>query len=130
MFSLEAEVYKWQDETGAVRYSNKPPEDESRILEQIPTEKVPLVEDTDGVVYYLNVPVGDAGKDIFESDMSGQMMLSPELVNEPTKETAVKPIYPSLESPLDLTALTVRLAEVEKALEKDEARKLKEKTAA
>ena len=33
MGSLQAEIYKWQDETGTIHYSNTPPNDLSRILE-------------------------------------------------------------------------------------------------
>ncbi|MBD3305518.1 DUF4124 domain-containing protein, partial [candidate division KSB3 bacterium] len=45
-----AEMYRWQDPDGVIRYANTPPKDSSRVLEIIPTKRIPLVEDTNGVV--------------------------------------------------------------------------------
>jgi hypothetical protein len=75
MNSLHAEIYKWRDNAGIIQYSNKPPEDPSLILEPIPTEKTPLIEHTDGVLYYLNVPTGNTSKNIAAPDPSNQIAI-------------------------------------------------------
>jgi hypothetical protein len=117
--SLHAEIYKWQDETGTIHYSNTPPKDLSRILEKYPTEKVPLVEDANGVIYYLNVPVGSPEVDIPE------ITVSPEVLNEIMKDAPEAQVQPPKQPFLDMTTITIRLAEVEKALEREIGSRLK-----
>lgn len=117
--SLHAEIYKWQDETGRIYYSNTPPKDLSRILEKFPTEKVPLVEDANGVVYYLNVPIGNTEADIPE------ITVSPEILDEIMKDAPVAQAQSPAQPLPDMTAVTIRLAEVEKALEREIEGRLK-----
>lgn len=111
--SLHAEIYKWQDETGMIHYSNTPPNDLSRILEKFSTEKVPLVEDANGVVYYLNVPIGSTEADIPE------ITISPEMLKEIMKDAPATQVQSPAQSFPDMTAVTIRLAEVENALERE-----------
>jgi chromosome segregation ATPase len=94
IISLHAEVYKWRDNTGIIQYSNKPPDDPSCILEQIPTANAPPAEQPEGVMYYVNVP-------------------SPETVT------------PSSQPSVEITALTLRLKEVEGALDREVDNRLK-----
>jgi len=116
---VPAEIYKWQDETGMIHYSNTPPSDRSRILELYPTEKVPLVEDTTGIVYYLNVPGRNTEVDIPE------ITVSPEVLNDIMKDASAAQVQSPAQAFPDMTALTVRLAEVEKALEREIESRLK-----
>ena len=113
--SAGAEIYKWQDERGTIRYSNKLPADPARILERIPTQNVPLVENTNGAVYYLNFPPENPQKNISAPDVP-EFTVSPEIVKELTKDTPVAPLQSAVPPSPELTALTLRLAEVEKTL--------------
>jgi hypothetical protein len=117
--SLQAEIYKWQDEAGTIHYSNTPPNDLTRILERYPTEKVPLVEDANGIVYYLNVPVGSTEMDIPE------ITVSPETLREIMKDVPADQVQAPAQPSPDMTTLTIRLAEVENALEREIGNRLK-----
>lgn len=117
--SLQAEIYKWQDEAGTIHYSNTPPNDLTRILEKYPTKKVPLVEDTNGIVYYLNVPVESTKMDIPE------ITVSPEVLKEIVKDAPADQVQAPAQPSPDMTVLTIRLAEVENALEREIGNRLK-----
>ena len=119
LMSLRAEIYKWQDETGTIRYSNHPPDDPARILETIPTEQVPMVQDTDGVMYYLNVPAQDGPAGDAKLTDIEPMTLSPDMLNQVLQQTS------SPNSAIDLTALTLRLSELERALQQETRQRLR-----
>ena len=127
VFTPHAEIYRWQDQDGIIRYSNIPPEDKSLILDTIPTKRVPLVEDANGTVYYLNVPDGNLGKNIPAQEFLEQVTLPPEVLDELMQDASTQTAQTSTEAsqPQNLTVLTVRLAELEGALEREITNRLK-----
>lgn len=112
IISLNAEIYKWRDETGLIYYSNHPPSDPSRILEIIPSQNASPASQGEDKVYYLAVP-GGQGSDSFT--VPPQVLQ--ELFNQQPQAVAQTQSLPS-EAP-DMTALTMRLAEVEQALQRE-----------
>jgi chromosome segregation ATPase len=114
----QAEIYRWQDPNGVIQYSNTPPDDKSLILDVIPTKRVPLMEDANGTVYYLNVP--DVPEHVPLQEMLDQVALPPEVLDELMQDAPPKTVQiPEENSSLDITALTFRLTELEKNLERE-----------
>ncbi|GAK58682.1 chromosome segregation ATPases [Candidatus Vecturithrix granuli] len=114
-----AEIYRWQDREGVIRYSNTPPEDQSLVIEAIPTERIPLLEDENGMIYYLHVPEGSSTQNPSSQQVPGQLALPPEVLDRLVHE-ASQTIPPIAKEPSpDLTALTIRLAELERSLKQE-----------
>lgn len=114
-----AEIYRWQDRDGVIRYSNTPPDDTSLILEKIPTQRIPLIEDTNGTVYYLHVPEG--ASPTITPDQTGRepLTLPPEVVEQLLQEASQPaPAMMNTAAP-DLTPLTMRLTELEQSLRQE-----------
>lgn len=119
-----AEIYRWQDKDGAIQYSNTPPEDESLILDVIPTRRIPIVEDANGTIYYLNIPVGNLNNNFPMQEVLDQVALPPEILDQLVEETPITAIEVSRQPPLDVTALTVRLTELENTLKQEMTNRL------
>lgn len=114
-----AEIYRWQDRDGVIRYSNTPPDDESLILEKVPTQRIPLIEDTNGTVYYLHVPEGASPAITPDQTAREPLTLPPEVVNQLLQEASQPPPAMMAASAPDLTALTMRLTELEQSLQRE-----------
>ena len=121
--NLSAEIYRWQDTDGVIRYSNTPPDDETLLLDVIPTKRIPLIEDTNGTVYYLNVPEGEAAQEIPVQDMIDQLKLPPDVIEQILREAApaAEPVTPAAPTAgtTDLSLMAVRLSELESTLERE-----------
>ncbi len=114
-----AEIYRWKDTEGVIRYSNAPPDDQSSILDIIPTRQIPLVEDEDGKVYYLNVPDGEAVKDLPRQEVPGQVTLPQEVLDKLLEESKAVAAPSQASGSVDFTAMTFRLTELENTLERE-----------
>ena len=112
-----AEIYRWKDQQGMIQYSNTPPEDRSQILDVIPTRRVPLVQDAQGTVYYLNLPDGKFTKDMSFQDMLDQLTLPEDVLEGLLQEAAAAPADEADNE--NYTTLTFRMAELEEALERE-----------
>ncbi len=107
----QADIYKWRDAAGVIYYSNHPPADLSRILEIIPSQNATADSGDDPKVYYFSAPDGQT----HESFTVPPDVLQ-ELFGEQMQTAA--PALPLSDSP-NLTALTMRLAEIEKTLQQE-----------
>ena len=117
-----AEIYRWKDEQGVVRYSNAAPKgDESKVLDVIPTRRVPLVEDADGKVYYLNLPDSELTQDMSFQDVLDQLTLPADVLDELMEEASAKAQEAEAEP---LSTVTFRLTELEEALEREITKRL------
>ncbi len=112
-----AEIYRWKDHQGMIHYSNTPPVDNSQVLDVIPTRRVPLVQDTEGTVYYLNLPDGKFTKDMSFQDMLDQLTLPEDVLEELMQEAAEAPAENMADE--NYTTLTFRMTELEEALERE-----------
>ena len=115
IFMAQADIYKWQDDTGVVYYSNHPPADLSRIIEIIPSENA-ASDSADGPgnepkVYYFSSPNGQP---------SESFTVPPEVLQELFDEQpqAVATNAPPSNGP-DLSALTMQLAHIERTLQQE-----------
>ncbi len=117
-----ADIYRWKDPQGTIHYSNTPPEDSSQILDVIPTRRVPLVQDTEGTVYYLNLPDGKFTKDLSFQDMLDQLTLPEDVLEGLLQEAAAAPANDAEDE--NYTTLTFRMAELEEALEREITKRL------
>ncbi len=111
IFMAQADIYKWQDDTGVVYYSNHPPADLSRIIEIIPSENAASNSGNEPKVYYFSSP----GEQPNESFTVPPEVLQ-ELFDEQPQAAAIK--APSGNAP-DLSALTMQLAKVERTLQQE-----------
>lgn len=112
----EADIYKWRDSAGVIYYSNHPPADLSSLIEIIPSEEQTPGADDTPKVYYFSGPDGQTGE-----DFTVPPDVLEELFDEHPQAAAVPPASPApapTASP-DLTALTVRLTEIERALQQE-----------
>jgi hypothetical protein len=82
-----AEIYRWQDHEGVIRYSNTLPDDNSLEIEVIPTQRIPLLEDENGVVYYLHVPDGTLPQNLVTEEAHRQLNLPPEVLERLNKKS-------------------------------------------
>lgn len=108
-----AEIYRWKDVDGTVRYSNTKPGESAEILDVIPTRRVPLVEAQDGTVYYLNVP-----------ERIDQLNLPPDMLDEllkpapaPKAETAANAAKEG--DAADMAEILKRLTDLESSLQRE-----------
>lgn len=108
-----AEIYRWKDVDGTVRYSNTKPGESIEILDVIPTRRVPLVEAQDGTVYYLNVP-----------ERIDQLNLPPDMLDEllkpapaPKAETAANAAKEG--DAADMAEILKRLTDLESSLQRE-----------
>ncbi len=119
----QAEIYRWKDDKGVVRYSNAPPKGErAKLMDVIPTHRVPLVEDADGTVYYLNLPDSKLTQDMSFQDVLDQLSLPADVLDELMEEASVKA---KTAEAGPLSTVTFRLAELEQALERETTKRLK-----
>ena len=114
-----AEIYRWKDVDGTVRYSNTKPGESAEILDVIPTRRVPLVEAQDGTVYYLNVP-----------ERIDQLNLPPDMLDELLKPApapkAETPASAAKESDAaDMAEILKRLTDLESSLQREIAARQK-----
>ncbi len=116
-----AEIYRWQDHEGVIRYSNTPPDDNSLEIEVIPTQRIPLLEDENGVVYYLHVPDGTLPQNLVTEESHKHLNLPPEVLERLIQEVSQIPSPAAKEPSPDLTALTIRLTELERSLQQETA---------
>lgn len=114
-----AEIYRWKDVDGTVRYSNTKPGESAEILDVIPTRRVPLVEAQDGTVYYLNVP-----------ERIDQLNLPPDMLDEllkpapaPKAETAANAAKEG--DAADMAEILKRLTDLESSLQREIAARQK-----
>ena len=108
-----AEIYRWKDVDGTIRYSNTKPGESAEILDVIPTRRVPLVEAQDGTVYYLNVP-----------ERIDQLNLPPDMLDEllkpapaPKAETAANAAKEG--DAADMAEILKRLTDLESSLQRE-----------
>ena len=114
-----AEIYRWKDVDGTIRYSNTKPGESAEILDVIPTRRVPLVEAQDGTVYYLNVP-----------ERIDQLNLPPDMLDELLKPApapkAETPASAAKESDAaDMAEILKRLTDLESSLQREIAARQK-----
>lgn len=114
-----AEIYRWKDVDGTIRYSNTTPGESAEILDVIPTRRVPLVEAQDGTVYYLNVP-----------ERIDQLNLPPDMLDELLKPApapkAETPASAAKESDAaDMAEILKRLTDLESSLQREIAARQK-----
>ena len=114
-----AEIYRWKDVDGTIRYSNTKPGESAEILDVIPTRRVPLVEAQDGTVYYLNVP-----------ERIDQLNLPPDMLDEllnpapaPKAETAANAAKDG--DAADMAEILKRLTDLESSLQREIAARQK-----
>jgi len=118
--SLQAEVYKWQDENGVIRYSNYPPKDPSRLLEQLVPATIPQVQSPEGTMYYFSLP-----EQIPLRERPDPISLSPEKIEEILKTPEVKASPSPSAVEVDLAMVLTRLEQVENALQYEIMNRLK-----
>lgn len=114
-----AEIYRWKDVDGTIRYSNTKPGESAEILDVIPTRRVPLVEAQDGTVYYLNVP-----------ERIDQLNLPPDILDDLLKPApapkAETPASAAKESDAaDMAEILKRLTDLESSLQREIAARQK-----
>ncbi|PID58356.1 hypothetical protein CSB45_04620 [candidate division KSB3 bacterium] len=116
----QAEIYRWKDESGVIHYSNAlPASGISEVLDVIPTHRIPIVEDADGQVYYLNLPGSELTQDMAFQDVLDQLRLPDDILDELMEEAAaakLKAEHPS--------TVAFRLTELEEALEREMTKRL------
>ena len=118
----QAEIYRWKDAKGVVRYSNAAPvSEDAEMLDVIPTRRIPLVEDADGQVYYLNLPDGRLTQDMSFQDVLDQLTLPADVLDELVEEASAKAKAAEAEP---LSTVTFRLTELEEALEREITKRL------
>ena len=119
----QAEIYRWKDAKGVVHYSNAAPESKgAELLDVIPTRRVPLVEDAEGQVYYLNLPDSKLTQDMSFQDVLDQLTLPADVLDELMEEASAKAKAAAEAEPL--SAVTFRLTELEEALEREITKRL------
>lgn len=122
---VAAEIYKWQDAKGVIFYSNKPPTDVGvRILEIFPAQNLSVTKDAEGKVYFLNTK-SNASTATSPAVQVPEFTISEEKLKELFPESVAKAVPDASQSGVDMTALTIRLAELETNLEREVSNRLK-----
>lgn len=111
VITLYAKIYKWRDAQGLIHYSNTPPADTSLLLGEIPTTQIPLVEDAEGKLYYLNIPTKLLEQ--ATTTAPGQAALPPDVLQELLQQVPTDVPAAAPKPTVDLTAFTLRLADLE-----------------
>jgi hypothetical protein len=110
--SVNAEIYKWQDEAGITYYSNHPPKHPVRHLDTIPGHSLSSEQTTPSPLYYSAAP---------EQNNTEKFTVPPEVLQELLYKDVVKVAVskPSAPDFSNMTALTMRLAELENTLQRE-----------
>ena len=124
LISLRAEIYKWRDDTGVMRYSNKPPADPAQTPENLPTPTALPGTEPNGKAYYLNLPDEPTHKNAAAPALP-PMTVPPDVLRQLKEDAPAPAISAAAQTPTDLAAVTIRLAELEKALVHETANRLK-----
>lgn len=119
IFSLNAEIYKWRDDTGLIYYSNHPPADLSRIIEIIPSQNASSGANSEPKVYYFSAPGGQGNEDFtVPPEVLQELFYEQPQAAIPQSTPTVPQSDPSTNLP-DMTAITMRLTQLEGTLERE-----------
>ncbi len=124
LMPARAELYRWQSEDGAIQYSNVPPADPSIVPERISVQKIPLVTDTDGTMYYLTIPQNGKPQDDEPPDSQAQQSLEPlnlppDVLAQLAQVTSVEATTTPQPQGNELAPLIERLAELERIVQEE-----------
>ncbi len=130
-----AEIYRWKDANGMMRYSNRPPDDPTLLLDAMPLKQPPIEHAPQGGGYYLQTP----GKETLQQEFSGnnverlvlpsgvvenlltetpnpvEALSQPPVTKTATPDTAEVPVPESVQE--DMAALLARVNELEQSLQ-------------
>lgn len=111
-----AEIYRWKDANGMIRYSNRPPDDPALLLDAMPLKQPPLEQRQQGSSYYLQ----SSGKEERQQAFSGnqvERLVLPSQTTNPAVESAAETPAPQPAQNDDMAALLSRMTELEQRLE-------------
>jgi len=114
-----AEIYRWKDANGTVRYSNRPPDDPSLLLDALPLKQPPSEQSQKNSSYYLQ----SQGKETLQQEFSGnkieRFVLPSNVVDNALTNAPSVAEKPSQQSANDdaMTALLSRMNDLEQRLQ-------------
>lgn len=114
-----AEIYRWKDANGMIRYSNRPPDDPALLLNVMPLKQPPLEQRQQGGSYYLQSPQ----KEVLQEELSGstvERLVLPSNVIDPLLTDKPKAAdMPAQNTATDgeMAALLSRMADLEQRLQ-------------
>ncbi len=131
-----AEIYRWKDANGMMRYSNRPPDDPALLLDAMPLKQPPAEHTPQGGGYYLQTP----GKETLQQEFSGnaverlvlpsgvvehlltdtpnpaEVLSQPPVTETVTPDTAEVPLQESVPND-DMATLLSRVTDLEQSLQ-------------
>ena len=111
-----AEIYRWKDANGMIRYSNRPPDDPALLLDAMPLTQPPLEQRQQGSSYYLQ----SSGKEERQQAFSGnhvERLVLPSQATDPAVESAAETPAQQPDRDDAMAVLLSRMAELEQRLE-------------
>ena len=111
-----AEIYRWKDANGMIRYSNRPPDDPALLMDAMPLKQPPLEQRQQGSSYYLQSTGKEEQQQEFSGNQVERLILPPQAVDPALANTAETPVQPPDQDDA-MAALLSRMTELEQRLE-------------
>lgn len=114
-----AEVYRWKDASGTVRYSNRPPDDPTLLLDAMPLKQPPQEQTRTSGSYYLQSQGKEAQQQEFSGNHVERLVLPSNVIDNVLKDepnAAQMPAQPSANDDA-MAALLARMNDLEQRLQ-------------